>query len=116
MREAQEERRKISLKGDRDADDDPIEGPETEMAKAIYSLAGTIFDTGKIPQNMLGSTLTFVHKKGDRMDCSNFRGIALIDRSGTGSPVSKADSELRRSPQRSLQFSTRPACSARRST
>lgn len=53
--------------------------PENEMARLIFSLARCMFLTGTLPSEYRKALLVFIHKKDDRMVCSNYRGISLIE-------------------------------------
>ena len=53
------------------------------LGNALHSLAGRIFDTGDYPDPFTVSTLTPLFKKGDPMNHSNYRGLAV------GPPMAK---------------------------
>ena len=37
-----------------------------------------MWSTGQVPQQWKDATIKFVHKKKDRSDCNNYRGISLV--------------------------------------
>ena len=45
----------------------------------ILNLFNSIFLTGKFPYNWIFSTLASIHKGGPKKNCSNYRGICMID-------------------------------------
>ena len=38
--------------------------------------------TGEVPQQCKDATIKFLHKKKDRSDCNNYRGISIVAHSG----------------------------------
>jgi hypothetical protein len=57
-----------------------------ELSKdAVYSLFCLIRDSwrgGEVPQSWKNAHITVLFKKGDRANCDNYRGIALLDHAG----------------------------------
>jgi hypothetical protein len=49
-----------------------------EMVEAIYQLIKQIWEEGKMPEEWSIAVLCPIHKKGNKLDCENYRGIALI--------------------------------------
>ncbi|OMJ20951.1 LINE-1 reverse transcriptase-like protein [Smittium culicis] len=52
--------------------------PTSDLAKIIYKIISTIYNTGNIPSCMTTSIVVPVPKKGDMRDPDNYRGISLI--------------------------------------
>jgi hypothetical protein len=44
----------------------------------IHELLNSIWNTEKLPDQWKESILIPIHKKGDKTDCSNYRGISLL--------------------------------------
>ncbi|KAL6121049.1 hypothetical protein NUSPORA_02097 [Nucleospora cyclopteri] len=51
----------------------------TGLASAILHIFNRIFKTGQIPDSWNKSTIVLIHKKGDRKNLNNYRGITLIN-------------------------------------
>uniref|UniRef100_A0A1B0CKX3 Reverse transcriptase domain-containing protein n=2 Tax=Lutzomyia longipalpis TaxID=7200 RepID=A0A1B0CKX3_LUTLO len=50
-----------------------------ELHKRIYGLIRKIWVTGKMPDDWNVAVIVPIYKKGDRLDCANYRGISLLD-------------------------------------
>ncbi|XP_037028700.1 uncharacterized protein LOC119068940 [Bradysia coprophila] len=50
-----------------------------ELAKVIYELVERIWNNESLPDQWLEGAILPLHKKGDRMICENYRGIALLN-------------------------------------
>jgi hypothetical protein len=50
-----------------------------EMVEAIYQFIKQIWEEGKMPEEWSISVLCPIHKKGNKLDCENYRGITLLD-------------------------------------
>jgi hypothetical protein len=46
-----------------------------------YVLINSIWNKEKVPEQWNESIIVPVHKKGDKIDCSNYRGISLLSTS-----------------------------------
>jgi hypothetical protein len=53
--------------------------PSTVMGKATFRLLRAIFEHGYVPGDLLEAGVVSIHKGGDSLDPSNYRGIALIE-------------------------------------
>jgi hypothetical protein len=49
-----------------------------EMVEAIYQLIKQIWEEGKMPEEWSIAVFSPIHKKGNKLDCENYRGIALL--------------------------------------
>ena len=47
----------------------------------IHKLIVLIWNKEELPQEWKESTIVTIHKKGDRMDCNNYRGLSLLSTS-----------------------------------
>jgi hypothetical protein len=52
-------------------------GGET-LYSEIHRLICYILNKEKLPQQWKESIITSIHKKGDKTDCNNYRGISLL--------------------------------------
>ncbi|XP_071039898.1 uncharacterized protein [Parasteatoda tepidariorum] len=50
----------------------------TSVTKKIYDLVRAIWEQKLIPEEWKTSMTCMIHKKGDILDCSNYRGISLL--------------------------------------
>jgi sorting nexin-29 len=50
-----------------------------ELGKVIYQLVLHIWNTETLPVHLLEGSIVPLHKKGDKLDCENYRGIALLN-------------------------------------
>ena len=48
----------------------------------LYCLTTHIWHKGKVPQRWKDAVITVLHKKGDRTECGNYRGISLVSHAG----------------------------------
>jgi hypothetical protein len=53
------------------------EGGE-ELRSKIHDLINSVCNMDKLPDQWKESIIVLVHKKGDKTDCSNYRGISLL--------------------------------------
>ena len=53
--------------------------PDNPVSTVLWSVICKIVETGHIPSNMTEIVSVWLHKKGDRRDPGNYRGIALIE-------------------------------------
>ena len=49
-----------------------------EFIRYFHSLLVNVWRTGEVPQQWKDATITVLHKKKDRSDCNNYRGIPLV--------------------------------------
>ena len=50
-----------------------------ELSKVIYELVNRIWNTETLPDEWLEGAILPLHKKGDKMICEKYRGIALLN-------------------------------------
>jgi hypothetical protein len=55
-------------------------GGET-LRSEIHKLINSIWNKEELPEQCKESILVPAHKKGDKTDCSNYRGISLLSTS-----------------------------------
>ena len=48
----------------------------------LHRLTTLIWREGKLPQQWKDPVITILHKKGDKMECGNYRGISLVSHAG----------------------------------
>jgi hypothetical protein len=48
------------------------------LLSAIYKLINYIWNKGELPDQWMESIIVPIHKKGDKTDCNNYRGISLL--------------------------------------
>ena len=48
------------------------------MANVIYELVKRVWNNESLPDQWLEGAILPLHKKGDKMNCENYRGIALL--------------------------------------
>ena len=53
-----------------------------EFIRSFHNLLVNVWRTGDVPQQWKDSTIKVLHKKKDRSDCNNYRGISLVAHSG----------------------------------
>ena len=53
-----------------------------EILLAIHGIIMDVWMTGEVPQEWKDATIKVVHKKKDRTECSNYRGIFLVAHAG----------------------------------
>jgi hypothetical protein len=54
------------------------EEPQSHVGKALFQLLSTMWLEGRIPAIWKAAQVVSVPKKGDLMECDNYRGISLI--------------------------------------
>jgi hypothetical protein len=55
-------------------------GGET-LLSAIHKLFNSVWNTEELPDQCKESVIVPVHKKGDKTDCNNYRGLSLLSTS-----------------------------------
>lgn len=50
-----------------------------ELANVIYEIVVKVFNNEEIPEEWLEGIIVPLHKKGDKLNCENYRGIALLN-------------------------------------
>ena len=48
----------------------------------LHRLTTLIWREGKVPQQLKDAVITVLHKKGDKTECGNYRGISLVSHAG----------------------------------
>jgi hypothetical protein len=51
------------------------------LLSAIHKLINSIWNKEELPDQWKRSVIVPIHKKGDKTDCSNYRGISLLSTS-----------------------------------
>jgi hypothetical protein len=51
------------------------------LLSAIHKLTNSIWNKEELPEQWKESIIVPIHKKGDKTDCSNYRGISLLSTS-----------------------------------
>lgn len=52
-------------------------GPE--LAKALYGIVIKIWRAEQLPAELLEGAIVAIHKKGDKLQCENYRGVCLLN-------------------------------------
>ena len=52
------------------------------ILRALHRLTIFIWRQGKVPQQWKDAVITVLHKKGDKTECGNYRGISLVSHAG----------------------------------
>ena len=52
------------------------------ILRALHRLTILVWRQGKIPQQWKDAVITVLHKKGDKTECGNYRGISLVSHAG----------------------------------
>ena len=58
-----------------------IQAGGDKLYEEIHKLIVLIWNKEELPQEWKESIIIPIHKKGDRMDCNNYRGISLLSTS-----------------------------------
>ena len=53
-----------------------------EILLAFHDIIVAVWVTGEVPQEWKDATIKVLHKKKDRTECSNYRGLSLVAHSG----------------------------------
>ena len=53
-----------------------------EILLASHDIIVAVWMTGEVPQEWKDATIKVLHKKKDRMECSNYRGLSLVAHAG----------------------------------
>ena len=52
------------------------------ILRELHRLTILIWHQGKVPQQWKDAVITVLHKKGDKTECGNYRGISLVSHAG----------------------------------
>ena len=52
------------------------------ILREVHRLTILIWRQGKVPQQWKDAVVTVLHKKGDKTECGNYRGISLVSHAG----------------------------------
>ena len=83
-----------------------------EILLPFHEIIVAVWMTGEVPQEWKDATIKVLHKKKDRTECSNYRGLSLVAHAGKVSPQNRGQPTwrlLRRSwdpPRRTVRFPT----------
>lgn len=55
-----------------------MNGDAPEILYHFHSIVTAVWTSGEVPQEWKDVTIKVLHKKGDRTECSNYRGISLV--------------------------------------
>ena len=53
-----------------------------EILLAFHDISVAVWMTGEVPQEWKDTTIKVLHKKNDRIECSNYRGLSLVAHAG----------------------------------
>ena len=53
-----------------------------EILLAFHDIIVAVWITGEVPQEWIDATIKVLHKKMDRTECSNYRGLSLVAHAG----------------------------------
>ena len=56
------------------------------ILRELHRLTILIWHQGKVPQQLKDAVIPVVHKKGDKTECGNYRGISLVSHAGKALP------------------------------
>ena len=55
-----------------------LNGGTPEILYHFHSIVSQVWISGEVPQEWRGVTITVLHKKKDKTECGNYRGISLV--------------------------------------
>jgi hypothetical protein len=59
-----------------------IQAGDETLQSEIYKLINPIWNKKELPNLWKESIIVLIHKKGNKTDCSNYRGISLLSGAG----------------------------------
>jgi hypothetical protein len=70
--------KKNKLPGNDEIPTELIQAGGETLLSAIYKLINSVWNKEQLPDQWKESIIVPVHKKGDKTDCNNYRGISLL--------------------------------------
>ena len=59
-----------------------LDGNDTSGLQRFHAIIVDIWGGGAVPQDWKDATIIVIHKKNDRTECGNYRGISLVSHAG----------------------------------
>ena len=59
-----------------------VDERDSDNLASIYEIIVAVWRRGRVPQQRKDATIKVLHKKKDRTECGNYRGISLVAHAG----------------------------------